>query len=417
MKILFCTMNWYPFEGSATHIFAAILEHLRKNGHEITILTSIPYFMNSRPQVWPQYGRKLFVRQSRQGIDVRRVYVFSPRFLKSRSMLLRGLNCISYAVHSFLVSLFVGKFDLIMTVSHPPLLAGITASMISALKRCPSVYCLEDIYPDILADLGVVKDGWFLRLLRKLEKRIYRKASAICVLSEQMKANLLTKGVDGRKVEVVPHFADSGEVDPFLMADVAERFDLNSAFTVLLPGSLSYRCGIDNILRAAELLKDDRRIRFVLIDRGELREQTARSVRQSDLDNVQFVPFLPAEEFLCLLRCCGAGLVSLDHGFGGYSVPSKLFQLMQNSRPVIAVADKTSEIARIVRDADCGLVVEPSNPAQLAEAVVKTASEPHQCLTMGQNALRYVDHHFNRNTVCLRYQQIVQELTDRNDGQ
>ena len=81
MRILFYTMNWYPFQGSIQPIYGAVLKHLKEKGHEITILTSIPYFLNGRDDRWSSYRGKLFVTEYWEGIKVIRIFVLSPRLL------------------------------------------------------------------------------------------------------------------------------------------------------------------------------------------------------------------------------------------------------------------------------------------------------------------------------------------------
>ncbi|MBE0534405.1 MAG: glycosyltransferase family 4 protein [Phycisphaerae bacterium] len=409
-------MNWYPFEGSATPIFAAVLRHLKQKGHSVTILTSIPYFLKGRQERWTAYRGKWYVRETWQDMAVHRVRVFSPRFLSKTPLLLRAVNAMSYSLHLFAASLVAGRFDAVMTISHPPLLAGITAVAISRIKRCPGVYCLEDIYPDILEDLQIVKTGPCLHFLKRIEGFIYAHFPAICVLSEQMRTNLLEKCVAGKRLSVIPHFSEQEAVVPPRDNPVSRRFGLLSHFVVLLPGSLTYRSGLDTVLAAAKHLRDDTRIRFVLIDRGDLRHQCKEAIQRENLANVTLVPFLPAEDFACLLAAADVCLVSLERGFDRYSAPSKLYRVMASRRAVLAVAEGEGQVAHTVKAAACGLVVEPHDAKALAKAIVKLADNADACRAMGERGAEYAAAHFSEASSCRAYERLLHELVETGKG-
>ncbi|MCK5615504.1 glycosyltransferase family 4 protein, partial [Candidatus Pacearchaeota archaeon] len=351
-------MNWYPFEGSATPLFASILRHLKNQGHEITIFTSIPYFMNGRAEQWTNYKGKFFVTEYWEDIKVKRVFVLSPYFMRRRRLGIRFVNFLSYAVNSLIAGLLLSRHDVILTVSHPPLLIGMNSWIISRIKGCKYIYCLQDIYPDILHGLKILRKGWMYSLMRMLELFVYNKSAAICVLSSAMSENLVNKKVPMEKIHIVPHFSDADKIVPLpKINDFSKGAGLDLKFVVLLPGSVSYRYGIDTIFECAKNLRDNADIVFVFIDRGELREDLKQKVKGENMGNVHFLPFQPADKFGSVLASADVCLVPLDGSFASYSVPSKLYNIMQSARPAVAISDEKSEVAKIIKEAGCGMVV------------------------------------------------------------
>jgi colanic acid biosynthesis glycosyl transferase WcaI len=408
MRVLFYTMNWYPFEGSIQHIYAAVLRHMKQRGHDITILTSIPYFMNSRHERWESYRGKTFAQEQWEGIRVVRTYVWSPYFLRHFKLFIRALNCVCFSVTSLFAGLSLGKVDVILTVSHPPLLIGITSYLLSSVKRCPFIYCLEDIYPDILLDLNILKKGRFAGFLGKLERFIYHRAEKVCVLSPEMKQNLRGKGVAAKKIQIITHFADLDKVIPLTKQnDLAEEYRLDSDFVVLFPGSISYRYGIDNILAAAQRLSKQAGIKFVFVERGELRDFVKEQVRSKGLSNVKFVPFQPANRFPALLASSDLCLVTLETGFAPYSMPSKVYNIMASARPIVAVAEADSALAKLVRTADCGVMVPPGEPLLLAQAIQRLSTDKQKLRTMGRNGRAYAERYLDRDKICAQYEEVM----------
>ncbi len=408
MRILFYTMNWYPFEGSVQSIYGAILKYLKQQGHRITILTSIPYFLKGRSESWPAYKGKIFCIEYWNEIKVIRVFVPSHRFLKFLGVGLRVFNFAFFILNSLIAAFFIKKHDVILCVSHPPIFVGLNSYIISKIKKCRYIYCLQDIYPDILFDLKILKKGLLFKFLKKIELFIYNKACRICVLSSAMADNIIGKGVSKEKVRLISHFADLEMVRPLPKTNpLSEKMGLDSKFVVLMPGSISYRYGIETIFESAKLLRNNEDIKFVFIDRGEFREKFRRRVELEKLANIQFLPFQPADMFPYVLASADVCLVSLDQKFASYSVPSKLYNIMASSRPVIAVTDYNSELARIVRVAGCGVNVSSSNPELLAEQITKLATNKDKCDTMGREGRKYAEIHFGKDDICKKYDDLI----------
>lgn len=407
-KVLFYTMNWYPFEGSIQHIYAVVLRYLKSQGCEVTILTSIPYFLNGREERWETYRWKFFIMESWEDMKTVRTFVLSPYFMRVFRVAIRIVNCISFAVTSLFASLFIGKHDVILAVSHPPLLIGITSFIISRIKRCEYIYCLEDIYPDILVELNILKTGRLVSLLRKIELLIYNRAKTICVLSKQMKDNLIGKGMDGKKIELIPHFADLERIVPLSKRNpFAEEYGLEGKFVVLFSGSISYRYSVNTIFDSAKILSSSDQIEFVFVERGELKDILKQKVASQGLRNISFVPFQYTHRFPQLLASSDVCIVSLDSGFGSYSVPSKIYNIMASARAIIAMVDENSEVSRIVKRAECGVIVSSRSPALLAEEIQKLSYNKEKCTMMGRNGRTFVEGNFSKEDICKKYKEVI----------
>jgi colanic acid biosynthesis glycosyl transferase WcaI len=410
MRILFYTMNWYPFEGSSQPAFAAALRSLQEAGHTITILTSIPHRVPGRTEGWEQYRGAFFRRETWEGAEVVGVWTCRPAFLHRFKILVWMLSMVTFCLASLMAGLFVRKkYDIVLTVSHPPIAIGLNSRLIAMVKRCPFVYCLEDIYPDALLKARLIRGGLLFRLLGFLERRIYRKAGRVCVLSESMKANLVAKKIPADKIEIIPHFADMDRFKPLPRDnELACRLGLNNVFVLLYPGSLSFHYGIEEVLGAAERIGDNPNLRWIFIDRGRHRREYRREILDRHLGRVGIIPFQSEEDYPWLLASCDVGLVTLERGFGVYSVPSRLLNLMAAARPILAMAETGSEVSRVVRQADCGLAVEPGDVEGFVKAVGRLSEDRPRCQEMGRRARRFLESEFPRQALCRRYQQVLE---------
>jgi colanic acid biosynthesis glycosyl transferase WcaI len=197
MRILLYTMNGYPFEGAIQPIYAAVLGSLQEAGHTVTVLTATPHSTPDVAEPW-------------EGAEVVGAWTWSPAFLHRYPILTRALGGVTFCLASLVVGLLLPrKFDLVLTAPHPPIAIGLNTRLIAQAKGCPFVYCVEDIYPDVLVEAGLMRCSMLFRLLRYLERGIYRKAGRVCVLSESVKSNLMAKKIPSDKIQIVPCFADT----------------------------------------------------------------------------------------------------------------------------------------------------------------------------------------------------------------
>jgi colanic acid biosynthesis glycosyl transferase WcaI len=175
----------------------------------------------------------------------------------------------------------------------------------------------------------------------------------------------------------------------------------------LYSGDLSFRYGIEEVLAAAERMGDQPDLQWVFIDRGRHCREYRREISDRNLSRVRILPFPSEEDFPRLLASCDIGLVTLERGYGAYSVLSRMFSFMAAARPILAMADSASEVSRIVRQADCGVVVEPGDISGFVAAARRFAADPDRCRTLGLKARRYVQTEFPPEALLRRYDEIL----------
>src|SRR6185369_17490623 len=136
--------------------------------------------------------------------------------------------------------------------------------------------------------------------------------------------------------------------------------NMNGHFVALYAGLHGLAQGLDQVLSAAEALRTEDHLQFVLVGDGPEKPALRERARQRDLTNVRFLDPRPAGEMPQLLATADVVLVPLKKHIPG-AVPSKLYEAMASEKPVILVA--SGEAAEIVRNQQAGIVVEPGNEA------------------------------------------------------
>lgn len=406
MKLLVVSLYYAPdLCQSNGPIIRALCDDLTAAGHEVTVLTSFPHY--NREEVWPEYRGRLFARDRVGSVNVIRCYIYVPR---QRSSTGRILNYLSFNLSSTLAGLFAGRQDAIFVMS-PPLTIGVTAYVLGILKRIPYCYNLQDIWPEVAVKLGVLRGRRLITFFERLERFIYRHSTRIFAISDEFKTNLLSKGVAATKVEVIPNFVDAEFIRPLPRCNAfAQRYDLTHKFVVLYAGNMGLSQGLEVILDAAEQLRGEPDVLFLMVGQGACRDDLMADAERRGLANVQFLPLLPEADVPLLYASCDLALIPLRQGITENSVPCKTYSIMAAGRPYLAGVDAGSNVWKLTESVGCGRCVAPEDGRALAEAVRQFKAEPQALAAMGRQGRAYVERHFARTVVTQRYRTALEAI-------
>lgn len=365
MKILFLNAYFAPETIAFTHLEADLIDGLLAEGHEITVLCPTPSRAVS-DEVRKEYKKKKHETLFDGRVTVHRFS--APR--EGRNPIIRALRYFwCNARERRLAKRYKGT-DLVFAVSTPPT-QGLLAGKVAKRLSCPFIYSLQDVFPDSLVTTGLAKkDSLLWRIGRKIENKTYARADAIVVISEAIRKNLLDKGVPEEKIAVIPNWIDTDAVRPVAKENnrLYDEFGIaKDKFTVLYAGNMGAAQGADVILDAAELLKDNAGIRFVIFG-GGAGFDVARA-RAEGLPNVFIHPLLPADRVPEVYSLGDLALITCKKGTGTAGMPSKTWTIMACGTPILAAFDTDSELAEILAAASAGKAIEPENAQLLAEEI------------------------------------------------
>jgi colanic acid biosynthesis glycosyl transferase WcaI len=409
MRILFLSTYFRPDTASTGVLMTQLAEELVKMGHQITVVTSMPHYNTN--SIWPAYRRRLMARESWGDMKVRRVYLYVPR--KKEKVLGRLFNYVTFNTISALAAAMSGRPDVIF-VPSPPLTNGVEGFFLSRLFRVPFIYNVQDIYPDVAVRLGVLRNPRIIRTFQRMEQFVYRKAAAVSVISEGFRRNLLCKGVPESKLHVIPNFVDTGFVSPRPRRnEFSVREELNDRYVVLFAGNVGLSQDLETILEAAKILACRPDILFLVVGNGAAKEGLMEQVERMSLANVRFLPFQPHEVVPDLYGSADVCLVPLRQGLTEESVPCKVFTILGAARPLVASVDHDSDTSRFVKEAGCGLCVEPGDPLALSEAILDLHRDREMAAEMGRRGHDFVATNFTSQRIAHQYHDLFQRVTGR----
>jgi colanic acid biosynthesis glycosyl transferase WcaI len=154
-------------------------------------------------------------------------------------------------------------------------------------------------------------------------------------------------------------------------------------------------------------------IAYVLVGDGSMRKPLEQRARERALGNVHFIALQPAEVFHNLLAASDLAVVTQQRSVADIVFPSKVLTLLASARPVVASLNESSEVARVLREAGAGVVVEPETPSALFESVTALRADAGRRAAMSARGRLYARQQWDRDQILARMEGQLQALWQR----
>jgi len=351
-------------------------------GHQVTVITTAPNFPEGR--LLPGYRNRWRQDHTMDGIRVVRMKSY---IAPNRGVARRSLDFLSFGATGLWGALTEERPDVIAATS-PQFFAAVAGYAAGALRRLPFVFELGDLWPASIAAVGAVRQSAVLRMLERLELYLYRRSSAVVALTPAFKDNLVARGVPAEKIAVVMNGVDMSRYAPRPQdATLARQWGVENRFVVGYLGTHGMAHALDNVLNAADRLRGEPDIRFLLVGAGAERDRLLADARQRGLSNVVFQGAQPKSAMPDVWSLCDVALVHLkDSPVFAEVIPSKIFEAMGMGLPVLLAAPE-GQASRIVLDDGAGVWVPAERPEALADAVTALRDDADARQALAQASL------------------------------
>jgi colanic acid biosynthesis glycosyl transferase WcaI len=358
--------QWYDPETGSAGVPASIARALVARGHDVHVITGFPNYPHGH--LYAGHKMRWRATELRDGVTVTRVALYPSH---ERNALRRVLSYVTFAVSATLFGLSrLRPMDAVLVYSTPATVA-LPAMFAKGLWQVPYLILVQDLWPDTITASGLLPrrvESVAERMLHPFCDLTYRLAGAIAVTAPGMVGPIRSRGATLIVPSVVPNWADESVFSPRSHAKSARVEVANAVrFTAMYAGSLGDVQGLDVIIEAAELLRDDA-IDFAFVGSGIAEQRLRASVARRGLTNVRFLGQRPVEQMPELLTSSDVQLVTLkDAALFRLTLPSKVQAALAMGRPVVAAV--SGDAAAVLRESGAAKVVEPGDAAGLARAL------------------------------------------------
>jgi len=412
LRLLVLCPHFAPDSAPTGVVISRIVEELGVLGHEVHVVTSLPWYREHRvDEAWSTVRWRDRTSTTAWGTIAR----LHPRADgDKRDLVRRACGFLGFSVASIVAGVLAGRsgrrVDAVIAMS-PPLTLGVAGRVVAWIRRAPLVFNIQDVFPDAAVETGAITNRWVIGAARVLEKVSYLLSSRVTVLSDDLAGNVTSKIGPSRatRVVVIPNFVDTERITPLDTAtDYRRELGLTDRPVVMYAGNIGFSQSLELMVAAARARPN---VDFVINGSGSARSDLERSA--SGLSNLVFGDFQPSERLSEVLASGDIHVVLLRRGLGRVSVPSKTFSIMAAGRPIVAAVDAGTEVPRMVDAARCGLVVPPDETESFIAAIDRLVSDRDGRRDMGERARAFVEGQASPRSVAERYANLVHEIRRR----
>ena len=393
LSIAFVSQYFFPEQFSNN----AITEELVRRGHSVDVVTGVPNY--GRDTFFDGYSNSQRREEEWKGARVHR----ARSVARGKSKLRLLLNYITFPVTGSWTALRkVKRRPDVSFVSMPsPPFQALPAIMLKWLRGLPTVYWVQDIWPETAVDTLRLKNPLVVRALSAVCGWLFRRADLVLVQSAAFPPMIARFGIPDRKIRVLPNTAPE-MYRPMQPADAPEARALmpDAGFRVMFAGNIGESQDFDTLLATAHLLRGRDALHWVIIGSGrDLERVRAKAAELGIDDHFHLLGRYPEETMPGFFAQADALIVSLrDSEIFNRIVPYKVQCYMACGRPILAAIG--GEGARVIAAAEAGITAPPSNPEALAAAITRLMDLPAaERQAMGERARRHYDANYSASQV------------------
>ena len=396
-KILFLTQYFPPEIGAPQNRLYELSMRLQKKGLDVSILTAMPNY--PRMEIMNGYQNKFYLFEEMKGLKIHRGYIFVR---KSKSLIVRLINYFSFVLSSILIGIFkLDNHDYLFCES-PPLFLGISAVLISRIKKAKLIFNVSDLWPESAEKLGLITNRFLINISTKLEEFLYRNSFLICGQTQGIVNNIKL-----RFPEKNIYWLKNGvDINLFYNHDnnntkwkLENNFCKND-YLILYAGIFGYAQELEVILYAAKILSENENIKFILLGDGPEKEKLQRLKKNMNLTNVYFFDPAPKNQMPFIIASINASVIPLKklELFKG-AIPSKIFEILASKKPILLGVEGEAK-SLFITEGNCGLAFTPEDSADLANNILTLYHSPELAENYGVNGYNYVKEKFNHDQIA-----------------
>ncbi len=401
--ILFLCQFFYPEHNSSATLPFDTAKYLVKKGYSVGALCGYPKEYSDEKEV-P-------LKEHVAGVSIERLPYIQ---LKRTRKLGRLINYFSFTFKAFLHLWKLKSYKIVIVYSNPPVLPFIPV-MANILFGTKIIFVAYDVYPEVAyASNSLRKESIIDKGMRFINSLMYERVYKVIALTDEMKNFLLVNRPQLRRERIVTiaNWAHESKHLP-QNQESYKRFGYeNGQFVVSYFGNMGICQEMETFMGAVKILKEDSRVKFLLIGHGSKKDIIKQQIEDLHLTNIQELDFLTGKDFeqaVSISSCC---VVSLEKGLIGTCAPSKYYSYLQGGQPILAVVENGSYLAEEVEKEGIGYAVNIGDSKTLAEKIVFMLEHQSECQRMGKRAENLYESKYAYEVAMQKYEKVVEDVLE-----
>lgn len=395
MKILVVCQHFYPENFRINDICYELV----KRGNDVTVLTGLPNYPKGK--VLKEY--KFFKNRNQviNGVKIKRCSLVG----RGNSTLMMMINYMWFAIFASIKAMFMKKnFDLVYVYQLSPITMTWPAIVVKKMAHIPLIIHVLDQWPVSITTGGISKKSLPYKILTKWSIYAYNKADLITCSSRSFKNYFINElGLSKEKQFLyLPSYAEDNYKNIKTKKD--DTFDL------VFAGNIGPAQSVETIIEAANILKDNKKIKFHIVGDGLNRKICEDLAKEYKLDNIFFYGYHPVEDMPKYYQMADAFLITMvDNEVVNSTLPAKVQSYMIAGKPIIGSI--SGEVSAVIKDAKCGICCKSLDSKGLAKIILE-ASKSDKINEWSKNAYNYYLEHFEKEKCLDDLEKVLKNIVE-----
>ena len=395
-KLLMYTNYFYPEVATTGQILTELAEGLSET-FDVTVVCEIPSYAQ---EIEERYKTQKYYFEKYKKINVVRVRV--PEVNKE-SKWSRVKYIHSYFFNCIAITRKLGKFDLVFTVTQPPVLGGILGTIGKKMAGGKLMYQIMDFNPEQTIAVNYASNKAVLKAMMWWDKHSCRISDIVVTLGRDMQETLVNrfKGKEVPNNVVINNWIDETKIYPLPKDDVnvlafKKEYGLEGKFVIMTSGNIGLYYDFENILKVMGDFKNEKDVVFAFVGDGLVKPKLQEYAKEQNLQNVTFIPFQKKEELNYSLNAADVHIVTNAKGIKGVSVPSKIYGVLAVNKPIWGILEKGSEAWRIIEDSKCGVLIEAGDYMNMGNSLAEIIRHREDFVSKYSTGREYLMKHLTK---------------------
>lgn len=407
MRILIFGIHYFPDLTGIGKYTAEMAAWLADQGHEIHVITAKPFYPQWK--VSPSYKKKWWIKEVIQNVKVIRCPVYVPENPIASKKIIHEFSFLLGIFPIWVKLLFEKKFDVVLSI-NPPFHLSIYPLAYKLFRGSKMISHVQDLQVDVVNDLGMIRNKFFLSLMFRLEKFFFQKSDLVTTISTGMKRKIIDKGLHADKQFLFPNWVDLNFIRPLPQSiSLRKRFGLKDTDKIVMySGNLGEKQGLEMIIEAAKRFRNQEFIKFLIVGNGGAKSRLLNLVKTENLNNILFFPLQPYRDLSELLATPDLHLVLQKKEASDLVMPSKLTGILASGGCAVVTAIPGTTLYDVIHQYQMGVLVDPEN---LDEFIDKIASALYRDNSdIKENARKYAELYLGKSTILKKLENKISQL-------
>lgn len=392
MRILLLLLD-LPEDGE--NMYTDLIDEFVLHGHQLVVMA--PDSMH----------KSTYLREERGAMVLR---VNSKPTQGVKAMLKKGINLALMPYFyklAYIKFLREEKFDWIF-MPTPPITLVDFVSYVKDQANAKFYLILRDIHPQSAASIGLIKYPFMIKYLERKARKAYELADFIGCMS-QGNINFLCEHypyLDKRKLGILMNWQKfKSYISP--NGSIREIMNLTNKFVILFGGNIGKGQRIENVIMLAKMYIDVKDIIFLVIGKGVEKDRLVKMTQENSLDNIQFVDFMPREDYLECVKSVDVGLISINENYKVPTCPSKAVSYMSLKIPIVALVNNGNDFGEIIEKSGSGFWAVGTDKTKIHNIIDSLYRDDSLRVKMGNSGYAY---YVNNLTSEKAYDTILEQI-------